>query len=84
MQVQIVIVCRNFILPWVFRLAEYFEKHHPRTALKLMLIRCATHTHTYTHTHTCTHARMLTHARTHACSHMHTHTLTHAGIVMMQ
>lgn len=39
LQVQLVIVTRNFLLPFVFTLAQYAEKFHPRTALKMMLIR---------------------------------------------
>ena len=56
-QVQIVIVARNFFLPLLFRLAELMERFHPRTALKMMLVRyipgcCAclpAFFHTYTH-----------------------------------
>ena len=34
-----VIVARNFLLPFVFTFAQYAEKFHPRTALKVMLVR---------------------------------------------
>ena len=33
------IVARNFFLPLLFRLAELMEQFHPRTALKMMLVR---------------------------------------------
>ena len=44
-QVQMVIVARNFLLPYVFTVAQYAEKFHPRTALKMMLVRYHHHTH---------------------------------------
>ena len=40
LQVQMVIIARNLILPCVFSVAEFAEKLHPRTALKMMLVRC--------------------------------------------
>ena len=39
MQVQAVIVTRNMLLPYLFKLAEMLERYHPRTALKVLLIR---------------------------------------------
>ena len=38
-QVQGVITARNMALPYVFWMAEWLEKFHPRTALKMKLVR---------------------------------------------
>ncbi len=39
LQVQLVIVARNFIIPLLFRMAGLVEGFHPRGALKMMLLR---------------------------------------------
>ena len=39
LQVQGVITARNMALPYVFWMAEWLERFHPRTALKMKLVR---------------------------------------------
>ena len=38
-QVQVVVIFRNFILPYIFALGELVEREHPRVALKVLLVR---------------------------------------------
>ena len=39
LKVQAVVTARNMALPYVFWVAEWLEKFHPRTALKIKLVR---------------------------------------------
>ena len=39
LQVQAVITARNMALPYIFWMAEWLERFHPRTALKMKLVR---------------------------------------------
>ncbi len=39
LQVPLVIVARNLIIPLLFKLAQLVEGLHPRAALKMMLLR---------------------------------------------
>lgn len=38
-QVQVVIIGRNAIMRGIFLVVEIIEGHHPRTALKIKLVR---------------------------------------------
>lgn len=38
-QLQIVILLRNFLIPLIFKFIARYEQFHPRTALKLRLFR---------------------------------------------